>query len=65
MSLRSETESLDTEEELLCGEGAETSADVSKHLNADSSNEGSRAESLPVLQTVVRGRRLNHLREAV
>lgn len=55
MALSSKTQSLDTEKELLCGERAETRANVAKHLNADSSDEGSRTKSLPVLEAVIRG----------
>lgn len=53
VALSTETESLDTEDELLGGEGVERGTNVSQELNSGADNEGDGAKRLPELEAVV------------
>lgn len=63
MSLAAQTECLDTEEELLCGKGVESGAEVSLDLDSSTDNESDRTERVVELQAMVALRGVVHLRE--
>ena len=65
VALGAEREGLDTEEELLGGEGVQAGTEVTEDLDADADDEGDGAEGLPELEAVVALSRLDHLGEAL
>jgi hypothetical protein len=65
MSLSSQCESLNAEQELLSGEWVQGAAQVTENLDSGTDGEGDGAEGLPKLQAVVAFGWLDHLRESL
>lgn len=65
VALGTETEGLDTEDELLGGKGVERGTNVSQELNSGADNEGDGAKGLPELEAVVALGGLDELRESL
>ena len=63
MSLGSQTKSFDSEEKLLGGKWTQTRSNVPEHFYSDACDEGRWTKCLPVFESMVRRRWLNHLRE--
>lgn len=63
VSLGSQAESLDANEELLSSEGVEGASEVTKDVDADADGECHGTKGLPKLQAVITVRWLDHLRE--
>lgn len=65
VALGTETEGLDTEDELLSGKGVERGTNVSQELNSGADNEGDGAKGLPELEAVVALGGLDELGESL